>query len=93
MVVIALLDDAAVVHHQDHVGPRIVESRWAITKLVRPRRRGVHRLLDQHLGAGVDRARRLVEDQDRRVGEERPRDRSSCFSPAGLSPASSTTVS
>ena len=54
---------------------RIVESRWAITKLVRSRAQRGHRLLDQHLGAGVDRAGRLVEDQQRRVGEERPGDR------------------
>src|SRR3546814_13683443 len=30
----------------------------------------VHGLLDQHLGAGVDGARGLVEDQDRRLGQE-----------------------
>ena len=53
---------------------RIVDSRWAITKLVRFDAQRGHRLLDQHLGAGVDRAGRLVEDQDRRVGEERPGD-------------------
>ena len=33
-----------------------------------------HGLLDQHLGAGVDRAGGLVEDEDRRVGEEGPGD-------------------
>ena len=54
---------------------RIVDSRWAITKrrAVRAQRR--HRVLQQQLGAGVDRRRRLVEDQQRRVGQERPRDR------------------
>ena len=34
-----------------------------------------HRPLDEHLGPRVDRRRRLVEDEDRRVGEERPGDR------------------
>ena len=33
------------------------------------------RVLDQALGFGVERARRLVEDQDRRVLEQRARDR------------------
>src|SRR4051812_12416352 len=33
------------------------------------------RTLDLSLGADVDRARRLVEDQDARVGEERARER------------------
>ncbi len=33
-----------------------------------------HRLLDQHLGAGVDRAGGLVQHQDRRVGQEGPGD-------------------
>jgi len=32
----ALLDDLAVVDHQDMIGIRMVLRRWAITKLVRP---------------------------------------------------------
>ena len=55
--------------------PRIVDRRWAITKLVRFDAQRVHRLLDLHLGAGVDRAGRLVEDEDRRLGEEGAGDR------------------
>ena len=39
-----------------------------------PRAQRGHRRLDEHLRAGVDRARRFVEDEDRRVGEERPGD-------------------
>ena len=35
----------------------------------------VERLLDQHLGRAVDVRGRLVEDEDPRVGEQRPRDR------------------
>ncbi len=34
-----------------------------------------HRLLDKRLGAGVHRAGGLIEDEDRRVGHERTRDR------------------
>ncbi len=54
---------------------RIVESRWAMMNAVRPCSSAPQRALDRPLGADVDRARRLVEDQDARVGEERPRER------------------
>ena len=53
---------------------RMVDSRWAITKLVRLDAQRGHGLLDQHLGAGVDRAGGLVEDEDGRVGQEGPGD-------------------
>ena len=54
---------------------RIVDSRWAITKTgpVGAQRR--HGVLEQQLGAGVDGAGGLVEDQQGRVGEEGPGDR------------------
>ena len=42
---------------------------------VRPCEQAAQRALDLPLGADVDRARRLVEDQDARVGEERARER------------------
>ena len=74
LVVGALLDDVAGLHHQDQVG--VADRRQPVRDdEARPAgaQRG-HRPLDQHLGAGVDRAGRLVEDQDRRVGQERPRD-------------------
>ena len=71
----ALLDDLAVLHHEDEIGVadrrepvRDHEARAALAQ-----RR--HRALDQHFGARVDRRRRLVEDQDRRIREERARDR------------------
>ena len=54
---------------------RIVESRWAMTKRRPALHQPGHRPLDEHLGARVDRARRLVEDEDRRVGQEGPGDR------------------
>ncbi len=74
---------------------RIVVSRCAITKLVRSRAQRRHRVLEQQLGAGVDRAGRLVEDQQRRVGEERPGDRDQLPLPGrrGCEPSSSMTVS
>ena len=72
---VALLDDRALVHDEDRVG--VADRR----EPVGDHERGAalhqpgHRALDQDLGARVDRRRRLVEDEDRRVGEERPRDR------------------
>ena len=71
----ALLDDAAVLEHDDQVG--IADRR----EPVRDDERGsvleqqMQRLLDLSLGADVDRRRRLVEDQDPRVGEQRARER------------------
>ena len=66
---------SAAVHHQDGVG--VADRRQSVRDdeagTTRAQRR--HRPLDEHLGASVDRARRLVEDEDRRVGEERPGDR------------------
>ena len=50
---------------------RTVLRRCAMTKTVRPFISWVHPLLDQRLGAGVDRAGRLVQNQHRRVGHRR----------------------
>ena len=52
-----------------------VASRCAMTSVVRPARQPLHRLLHRALALGVERARRLVEQQDRRVAQDRPRDR------------------
>ena len=71
LVVRALLDDRAVLEHDDQVG--VADRREAVGD--DERRAAVQqpsqRALDAALGADVDRARRLVEDQDARVGEER----------------------
>ena len=70
----ALLDDRAVLHHQDQVGVADRGQPVGDDEAGPVRAQRGHRLLHQHLGAGVDRAGRLVEDQQRRVGEERPGD-------------------
>ena len=64
----------SVLHHQDGVG--VTDGREAVgDHEARPiPAKGVHGLLDQHLGAGVDRAGGLVEDEDGGIGEERPGD-------------------
>ena len=54
---------------------RIVESRWAMMNAVRPVRSRRSPRSMRPLGADVDRRRRLVEDQDPRVGEERAGER------------------
>ena len=66
----ALLDDLAVLEHDDQVG--VADRREAVgdheggaAGEQRPQR-----ALDLALGADVDRRRRLVEDQDPRVGEQ-----------------------
>ena len=46
----------------------MVDSRWAITKVVRPSITSRERRLDAALGGGVDARRRVVEDQDARLG-------------------------
>ena len=51
----------------------IVERRWAITNVVRPRKQFDQRLLDQLLAFRVQIARRFVQDQDLRVREDGPR--------------------
>ena len=75
LIVAALLDDVAVLHHQDGVGVadrgQAVgddEARAALAQRV-------HRLLDQQLRAGIHRAGGLIEDEHCRVGHEGPRDR------------------
>ena len=53
---------------------RIVESRWAITIDVRPCKQPAQRALDPALGVQVDVRGRLVEHEDARVGDQRPRE-------------------
>ena len=71
----ALLDDPAVLEHDDQVG--VADRREAVGDDERGAavQQAAQRALDLALGADVDRARRLVEDQDARVGEQRARER------------------
>ena len=54
--------------------PRTVDSRCAMTKVVRPLRQALDRRHHQRLGLDVERRGRLVEDQDRRVAQDRAGD-------------------
>ena len=51
--------------------PRIVASRWAMTRPGAAFQQFHQRLLDQHLGVAVDAGRGLVEHQDLGVGDQR----------------------
>ena len=67
----ALLHDPAVLHHEDRV--RVPDRREPVRdhEARPPAHQARHRALDQELGPGVDRARRLVQDEDGRIAEER----------------------
>ena len=54
---------------------RTVDSRCAMTNEVRLRIRFWQRVLHEQLRLGVERRRRLVENQDRRILQQRTRDR------------------
>ena len=79
----AALDDAAGIHHQDLVG---VHHR---RQPVRDHQRGaadrdaVEFGLDRFLAFGIQRRGRLVEDQDRRILQQRARDRDALLLAAG----------
>ena len=53
---------------------RMVDRRWAMTKLVRPRRSVFIARWIKQFGPGVHRAGRLVQDEDGRFGQESPGD-------------------
>ena len=69
-----LLDEPAPLHQEDEV--RVADGGEALLDDERgpARPQGAHRALDEHLGPGVHRARRLVQHQDHRFGEERAGD-------------------
>ncbi len=71
LVVRAVLDEAAALERQRcRSARRTVERRCAMMMTVRPLRDPLHVLLDDALALVVERARRLVEDQDARIGDE-----------------------
>ena len=80
--VAALLDDAPLVHDDDGVGAadrrQTVRDDEARATVPQPR----HRLLDEDLGARVDVARRLVEDEHAAIRQEGARDREELLLPA-----------
>ena len=71
----AAFDDATVVEHQDAVGADHAGQPVRQDQRRAPGRQPVERLLDHRLVLGVDRGQRLVEDQDRRIAQQRPCDR------------------
>src|SRR3954447_5550067 len=69
------LDDAPVVDNHDLVGAADGREPVGDDQRGAAAQEPVERALDQQLGRPVDVRGRLVEDQDPRVGEQRPRDR------------------
>ncbi len=78
-----LLDDGPVVHHQDGVRPADGGEAVGDDEAGAILHQLGHGLLDEHLGAGVDRTGGLVEDEDLRVGQEGPRDGEQLLLPLG----------
>src|SRR5437879_6845518 len=73
--VVAALDDLARLDHKDQVGVADRAQAMRDDDAGASAQQPPERCLDPLLGAGVDAARRLVEDQDARVGEHRARER------------------
>ena len=70
----ALVDELALVEDDDAVGLQHGGEQLAITSEVRPHQ-ALQRHLHQPLVLGVERAGGLVEEQERRVAQDRARDR------------------
>ena len=72
----------------------MVESRWAMTKVVRPLHQVAQALLDQRLGFGVEAGGGFVQDQNARIGQNGARDGDAlALPPESLTPRSPTMVS
>ena len=69
------------------VASRTVASRCAMTKVVRPFITSSSASVDLRLGHRIERAGRFVEDQDRRILEQRARDGEPLALAAGEQPA------
>ena len=76
------LHDAPFVDHQDHVRTLDRGQPVCDDEDRPPRQKVFHGVLDQPLGLAVEGARGLVEDEDRRVPEDRPGDGNALTLPA-----------
>ena len=92
MVVRAVLDDAAVLERDDAVG--LAHGRQPVRddEDGAARRDALHVVLDDALALVVERARRLVEDQDARIADQRARDGDALALAAGQAPPRSPTI-
>ena len=85
LVVFALFDDMAALHDEDDI--RLADGRQAMRddEARAPPHHGGERLLDLQLGARVDGAGRLVQNQHRRQRQHEPRDAEQLPLPGGES--------
>src|SRR5271165_475466 len=74
LVMGAVFDDPSVLDGDDAVAPAHRRQAMRDDEDGSPRDDGLHVLLDDALALIVERAGRLVEDQDARLGDQRPRD-------------------
>jgi hypothetical protein len=89
----AALDDLAAFEHQDLIRAPIVDSRCAITNVVRPRA-ATAAVLDHRLALAVEARRRFVEQQDRGFARIARAIATRCrWPPDSLTPRSPTIVS
>jgi len=71
----AELADAAVFDHDDHIGRRDRAQPVGDDKTGAAANEPAERFLDQPFAVGIQVARRLIQDQDSRIGEYRAGDR------------------
>src|SRR5687768_15269249 len=83
----SVLDDSAPIEHQNLVGMRDGGQSVSDHEHRSPLEQPVDGSLHQTLGLRVERGRRLVEYQNRRIDEQRTRDRQTLPLPAGESRA------
>ena len=74
LLVRALLDDLTVLEDDDQVGAPDRRETMGDDERRPPGQQAAQAELDPPLGADVDARRRLVQDEDARVGQERPRE-------------------
>src|SRR5687768_1915847 len=79
----ALGDDRAALHHHDALGVLHRREAMGDGKRGAALLQRIESLLHQALRGGVERARRLVEQKDRPIGEQRPRNGQALLLPAG----------
>ncbi len=82
-LMVPLLDNPATLEHEDLVGPLHRRQAMGHDEDRPSLEKSLDRILNQPLRLGIQRARRLVEDEDRGVTQDRPCDRDSLTLPPG----------
>ncbi len=83
IVVLSLADNAPAIHHNDRIGAQNGIEAVGNDEGGAFVQHALNRLLNQVFALGIDLARRLVENQDRRLAIDGPRDAQPLLLPAG----------